>query len=95
LPDIPNFRPSDRVTDPELFAIARRRWPGHRVTSEMLADAARIEGRPLHVKATRENVNAGLAEIAKDRRGAEHKAGVTRSYARMGFNPEADYRTKG
>lgn len=93
--EAPIFRPSDRVTDPELFQIARARWPGHAITSEMLTDAARLEGRPLYVPATREAVAAGMAEIAKDRRATVARNEIARSYKKMNFDPNADYHAKG
>ncbi len=67
LTEVPNFRPADRITNPALFELARKRFPGHRITSEMLRDAAALTDTPLFVQATRENVEAGLAEISRDR----------------------------
>ncbi len=90
-----NFRPADRISNPKLFALARSRWPGVPVTSAMLADVAALTGEPMYAAATAENVNAGLAEIEKDRRAAAHKSEIARSYERMGFNPETNYRKEG
>lgn len=87
-------RPGDRVTDPELFALARARWPGHAVTSQMLTDAARLENRPLYIAASPENVRAGLDEIARDRRANTARNEIAASYRRLGFDPSADYRNQ-
>ncbi|PPQ30580.1 hypothetical protein [Rhodopila globiformis] len=93
-PGLPTLRPADTVTDPTLFARARARWPGHRVTAAMLADVARLEGRPLYVPATPEAVAAGLDEVRRENSRAAAAAGVQQDYARMGFDPAADYHTK-
>jgi hypothetical protein len=92
---VPTLRPGDQVTDPSLFDLARRRWPGHRVTGQMLADVALLEGRPLHVPATPAVVAAGLAEVQRENTSADHRAATQRGYERMGFDPTADYRKKG
>ena len=92
--EIPNFRPADRITNPELFRLARQRWPGVPVTSEMLTDIAKLTGEAIYVPATREAVAAGLAEIAKDRRATTARNEITREYQRMGFNPDKNYSTK-
>ena len=92
--EIPNFRPADRITNPELFRLARQRRPGVPVTSEMLTDIAKLTGEAIYVPATREAVAAGLAEIEKDRRATAARNETSREYQRMGFNPDKNYSTK-
>lgn len=89
------IRAGDKVADPELFALARKRFPGHRVTSQMLTDVAILENRPLHIPASPEIVAAGLREIEKDRQIAAARNDISRSYAKMNFDPTADYHRKG
>ncbi len=88
----PTFRPADQITDPELFALARARWPGVPVTSAMIGDIATLENRPEYVLATSAVVQAGLAEVQSEQRRAQQSAATVREYARMGFDPARDYR---
>jgi hypothetical protein len=90
--DIPNFRPADRITNPELFELARQRWPGAVITSAALEDIAKLTGEMLYVPATRENVAAGMAEVQREQRRAEQQRATARDYASLGFDPAVDYR---
>jgi hypothetical protein len=77
----PTFKPGDTIQDPDLFQRARLRWPGHPVNSQMLADVAILENRPLRVAATRDVVALGMAEVARERQRAEQKAAEARDLA--------------
>ncbi len=79
-------RLSGEITNPQLYIEARRRWPGHPVSQEVLADAAKLMGKPFYIPATIENCRELYKEMSSETRARERDEATRRDLAAMERN---------
>ena len=84
--NLPPKRLSGEITNPALYVEVRRRWPGHPVSQEMLADAAKVSDQPFYIAATHENCRALYAEMTQEARAREREKATRRDLAAMERN---------
>ena len=84
--NLPPKRLSGEITNPALYVEVRRRWPGHPVSQEMLADAAKVSDQPFYIAATHENCRALYAEMSSETRAREREEATRRDLAAMERN---------
>ena len=84
--NLPPKRLSGEITNPALYVEVRRRWPGHPVSQEMLADAAKVSDQPFYIAATHENCRALYAEMTQEARARERDETTRRDLSNMRRN---------
>ena len=84
--NLPPKRLSGEITNPALYVEVRRRWPGHPVSQEMLADAAKMSDQPFYIPATHENCRALYGEMSSETRAREREEATRRDLAAMERN---------